>query len=88
MSGICGISALTSAPSAACLSLLLMGRHRFRLSQLATIRMLSGPSMIRNEEGMLTGYVYVDIADRDPSSYIEEAGMLLREKIKVPPAMP
>ena len=29
--------------------------------------------MIRNEDGLLTGYVYVDIAGRDPASYVEEA---------------
>jgi len=40
--------------------------------------------MIRNEDGLLTGYVYVDIAGRDPNSYIEEAGRLIREKIKLP----
>ena len=40
--------------------------------------------MIRNENGLLTGYVYLDISDRDQSSYIEEAGRLLREKIKLP----
>ncbi len=60
------------------------GQTQVPLSQLASIRMLSGPSMIRNEEGMLTGYVYVDIADRDLNSYMEEAGRLLREKVKVP----
>jgi Cu(I)/Ag(I) efflux system membrane protein CusA/SilA len=41
--------------------------------------------MIRDEDGMLTGYVYLDIADRDPQSYIDEAGGILREKIKLPP---
>ena len=61
------------------------GQAQIPLSQLATIRMLSGPSMIRNEEGMLTGYVYVDIADRDLNSYMEEANILLREKVKLPP---
>jgi Cu(I)/Ag(I) efflux system membrane protein CusA/SilA len=60
------------------------GQTQVPLSQLANIRMLSGPAMIRNEEGMLTGYVYVDIADRDLNSYMEEAGRLLREKVKVP----
>ena len=60
------------------------GKAQIPLSQLASIRMVSGPSMIRNEEGMLTGYVYVDIADRDLNSYMEEAGNLLREKVKVP----
>jgi Cu(I)/Ag(I) efflux system membrane protein CusA/SilA len=60
------------------------GQRQIPLSQLATIRTVNGPSMIRDEDGLLTGYVYVDIADRDPNSYIEEAGQLLREKIKLP----
>jgi Cu(I)/Ag(I) efflux system membrane protein CusA/SilA len=54
------------------------------LSQLATIKAASGPSMIRNEDGLLTGYVYVDIADRDPNGYIDEAGRLVRDQVKLP----
>jgi len=60
------------------------GQRQIPLSQLAAIRTVNGPSMIRNEDGLLTGYVYVDIAGRDPNSYIEEAGRLIREKIKLP----
>jgi len=60
------------------------GQRQIPLSQLAAIRTVNGPSMIRDEDGLLTGYVYVDIADRDPSTYIEEAGRLLREKIELP----
>jgi len=60
------------------------GQIQIPLSQLATIRTVNGPSMIRDEDGLLTGYVYLDIAGRDPNSYIEEAGKLLREKIKLP----
>jgi Cu(I)/Ag(I) efflux system membrane protein CusA/SilA len=60
------------------------GQKQIPLSQLATFKTTSGPSMIRNEDGLLTGYVYVDIAGRDPNGYIEEAGRLLREKIKLP----
>ena len=40
------------------------GDRQIPLSQLATIKLASGPSMIRNENGLLTGYVYVDIAGR------------------------
>jgi len=40
--------------------------------------------MIRNENGLLTGYVYVDITGRDPGSYISEANQLLRERLKLP----
>jgi Cu(I)/Ag(I) efflux system membrane protein CusA/SilA len=61
------------------------GKRQVPLSQIANVRAVSGPSMIRNEDGMLTGYVYVDIAGRDPSGYIEEGGALIREKVKVPP---
>lgn len=40
--------------------------------------------MIRNENGLLTGYVYVDIAGRDAESYVTEANQLLREGLKLP----
>ena len=49
------------------------GQRQIPLAQLATIKAASGPSMIRNEDGLLTGYVYVDLAGRDPDSYIQEA---------------
>ncbi len=61
------------------------GQKQIPLSQLASIRAASGPSMIRNEDGLLTGYVYVDIAERDPNGYVEEAAQVLREKVKLPP---
>jgi Cu(I)/Ag(I) efflux system membrane protein CusA/SilA len=40
--------------------------------------------MIRDEDGLLTGYVYIDLAGRDPQSYIQEASRVLAEKIKLP----
>jgi Cu(I)/Ag(I) efflux system membrane protein CusA/SilA len=61
------------------------GRRQIPLSQLAAIKTVSGPSMIRNEDGLLTGYVYVNLAGRDPSGYVEEASRLLLEKVKLPP---
>jgi Cu(I)/Ag(I) efflux system membrane protein CusA/SilA len=61
------------------------GQRQIPLAQLATIKAASGPSMIRNEDGLLTGYVYVDLAGRDPEGYIQEADRLLREKVKLLP---
>lgn len=61
------------------------GEKQIPLAHLAAIRMKSGPSMIRNEDGLLSGYVYVDITDRDPNGYIEEADRLLRKEVKLPP---
>ncbi|NNN04560.1 MAG: efflux RND transporter permease subunit [Elusimicrobia bacterium] len=43
------------------------------LAELADIRLRTGPAMIRDENGMLAGYVYVDVAGRDIGSYVEEA---------------
>jgi Cu(I)/Ag(I) efflux system membrane protein CusA/SilA len=60
------------------------GQRQLPLSQLADISTSSGPSMIRNEDGLLTGYVYVDVAGRDPDSYIQEANQLLRSRIQLP----
>jgi len=60
------------------------GQRQIPLSQLAEISTAERPSMIRDEDGLLTGYVYVDISGRDQSGYIEEAGRLIREKVKLP----
>ncbi len=54
------------------------------LSELATIQMLNGPAMIRNEDGLLTGYVFVDLADRSPGDYVAEARRELQNKLHLP----
>jgi Cu(I)/Ag(I) efflux system membrane protein CusA/SilA len=60
------------------------GKAQVPLSQLAEIKLTSGPAMLRDENGMLNGYVYVDVAGRDVGSYVEEAKKLVREKVKLP----
>lgn len=54
------------------------------LEQLAEISHTTGPAMIRDEDGMLTGYVYVDVAGRDVGSYVEEAKRVILGKLKLP----
>lgn len=54
------------------------------LAQLADLRMVSGPAMIRDEDGMLSGYVYVDMADRDVGGYVEDLKRVVKEKIELP----
>jgi copper/silver efflux system protein len=56
------------------------------LAQLAEIRKVVGPSMIRNENGFLAGYVYVDIAVSDIGGYVERAKRAVREKVQIPPS--
>jgi Cu(I)/Ag(I) efflux system membrane protein CusA/SilA len=55
------------------------------ISELATLRMRSGPGMIRDENGLLSGYVYVDVAGRDIGGYVAEAKKTVRDNIKLPP---
>jgi Cu(I)/Ag(I) efflux system membrane protein CusA/SilA len=52
------------------------------MAQLADLRLVEGPSMIRDENGLLSGYVYVDVAGRDLGSYVEEARRQVREKVE------
>ena len=60
------------------------GDRQVPLSDLAQVKVATGPSMIRNESGLPTGYVYVDLAGRDPESYIREANQLLRDRLSLP----
>ncbi len=55
------------------------GGQNVPLVQLADIRLVSGPSMIRNENGMLAGYVYVDMAGRDIGRYVADAKKAVEE---------
>ncbi len=55
------------------------------LAQLATLRFVPGPPMVRDEDAMLVGYVYVDMADRDVGSYVEDLKRVVREKVALPP---
>ena len=61
------------------------GDRQIPLAQLATIASARGPSMIRNENGLLTGYVYVDLDGRDPATFVEEARRALGAAVMVPP---
>jgi Cu(I)/Ag(I) efflux system membrane protein CusA/SilA len=61
------------------------GQQQIPLAQIATIKLVSGPAMLRNENGLLNGYVYVDVNGRDVGSYVDEAKQVVRDKIALPP---
>lgn len=55
------------------------------LEQLADIQVSTGPSMIRDENGLLAAYVTVDItSDQDIGSYVRRAQKVVAEKMSVP----
>ncbi|HXH07814.1 MAG TPA: CusA/CzcA family heavy metal efflux RND transporter [Vicinamibacterales bacterium] len=55
------------------------------LGQLAEIALATGPAMIRDEDGQLAGYVYVDTATRDIGGYVERARAALDARLDPPP---
>jgi copper/silver efflux system protein len=54
------------------------------LAQVADIRIAHGPAMLRDENGFLAGYVYVDIAGRDVGGYVEEAKKAVLSSLSLP----
>lgn len=55
------------------------------LAEIADLKVLSGPGMIRDENGRLSGYVYVDIAGRDVGSYVADAKKAVSSQVTLPP---
>jgi Cu(I)/Ag(I) efflux system membrane protein CusA/SilA len=60
------------------------GHDPVPLGQLAAVRVVSGPAMIRDENAMLTGYVYLDLDGRNAEDYIAEASGVLARKLSLP----
>jgi Cu(I)/Ag(I) efflux system membrane protein CusA/SilA len=55
------------------------------LGLLAHIGIHDGPAEIKSENGRLTGYVYLDLADHDLGRYVRRAKQMLAAEIRLPP---
>ena len=60
------------------------GGAQIPLVQLADIKTTTGPAMIRDENGMLAGYVYVDLSTSDIGGYVERAKEAVRTGLTLP----
>ena len=54
------------------------------LGQLATVAITPGPAMVRDEDGQLAGYVYVDTATRDIGGYVDRLRQAISEQLALP----
>jgi Cu(I)/Ag(I) efflux system membrane protein CusA/SilA len=54
------------------------------ISEVAKISFSRGPAMIRDEDGQLTGYVYIDLNTADYGGFVEQASKMLRQKLQLP----
>src|SRR5437867_98864 len=55
------------------------------IEQVAKISFSRGPAMIRDEEGALTGYVYIDLNSKNYGGFVTHASNLLKQKLNLPP---
>jgi len=63
-------------------------RHALRransIEEVARISFSRGPSMIRDEDGALTGYVYIDLNSRNYGDFVNAANDMLKRKLHLP----
>jgi Cu(I)/Ag(I) efflux system membrane protein CusA/SilA len=62
------------------------GGEQIPIGEVARVSFSRGPAMIRDEDGALTGYVYLDLATNDYGGYVSRADHLLRQKVALPPS--
>src|SRR5207247_7692669 len=56
------------------------------IAEVGKVYFSKGPAMIRDEDGALTGYVYLDLTTRDYGGFVAKANDLLRSKLTLPAA--
>jgi Cu(I)/Ag(I) efflux system membrane protein CusA/SilA len=54
------------------------------IEQVAKIYFSHGPAMIPDEDGQLTGYVYIDLNTKDYGGFVNQASHLLAQKLRMP----
>ncbi|MFO7557447.1 MAG: efflux RND transporter permease subunit [Desulfobacterales bacterium] len=55
------------------------------ITQLADIRIIKGPPVIKSENARNNAWVYVDLSGIDVGTYVKKAQEIVREKINLPP---
>jgi Cu(I)/Ag(I) efflux system membrane protein CusA/SilA len=63
------------------------GPLQIPLGQVATVRIVEGPSMIKSENGLLRSYVQLNVRGRDLVGFVEQAQRAVAEKVALPPGM-
>jgi Cu(I)/Ag(I) efflux system membrane protein CusA/SilA len=62
------------------------GQGQIPMSEIAEVKLVEGPAMIRDENGLLSGYVYVDFdtSKIDVGSYVERAKLAVASGVTLP----
>jgi Cu(I)/Ag(I) efflux system membrane protein CusA/SilA len=76
MSGMAGASGITSISA---------GLAQIPLAQVATIRTVGGPMVVKTEQAFPTAWVFIDVEDSDLGSYVAAAQQAVNDMVELPP---
>jgi len=57
---------------------------RIALADVADVKVIDGPPVIKSENARLNGWAYIDITGRDLGSYVAEAQQVVAEQLELP----
>ncbi len=61
-----------------------MNGAQIPLGQLVDLKLSTGTTSVRSEEGELAAYVFIDVAGRDIGSYVSDLKRTVAEKVQIP----
>ncbi len=62
-----------------------MSGAQIPLGQLVDLKLSTGTTLVRSEEGELAAYVFIDVTDRDIGGYVKDLKKIVAEKVQIPP---
>src|SRR5438552_3263169 len=80
-----GPMATVAKPATSAMSANANSMAQIPISMLADISYKTGPPSIRNENGQLVGFVFVDITSDDIGGYVRDAAKRIQESVQFPP---
>ncbi|WP_431064801.1 efflux RND transporter permease subunit [Methylotuvimicrobium sp.] len=63
------------------------GGAQVPISQLASLEFISGPPMLRNEDGFMVSFVLVDVKDTGIADYVDLAKQVVQDEVALPPGV-
>jgi Cu(I)/Ag(I) efflux system membrane protein CusA/SilA len=73
-----------SVPALQSLPILTPAGHQMTLGEVADIKVVSGSTMLKSEQGRLTSWIYIDARGRDLVSVVRDLDKAIREQVKLP----
>jgi Cu(I)/Ag(I) efflux system membrane protein CusA/SilA len=80
-----GAAGMGGAGRSTASSALSSGAGQVPLGQVATIRQVAGPMVVRTEGAVPTAWIYVDVTGRDVGSYVADARRAVANAVELPP---